>query len=199
MRLSEKKVLFVIIVLVLLLALVSAGMNIFVFRKNLEKVRQEIADKNTQIKLAQDQKQQMDQLKKEIALLEQNKKGFEEKLPPKDKIESYEIFIDTLDNICKEADIALKNAKLVKEPPRSGSAGSQQGSTSYEKISYDLQTEGDFFKLVKFISLLEEYPRFIKVNYFTFSPQDLSQVMLTGKTKHSMTIRITTYVYNAAK
>ena len=199
MRLSEKKVLLIIIGLALILAIVFAGMNIFVFRINLAKVRQEIADKDIQIKQAQEQKQQMEQLKNEVDKLKKEMDSFEKTLPAKDKIASYEIFIDTLDNICKEANIALKNARLIKEGQRSVSPNSQSSSTSYEKISYDLLTEGEFFDLIKFISLLEEYPRFIKINSFSLAPQDMNQVMQTGKSKHSMSIRITTYVYNSSK
>jgi Tfp pilus assembly protein PilO len=189
LRLGEKQLLIVTVSVSILIALGLGALNIFVFNKNLGKVKQAISEKDSEIDQAKEKKKQMDQLRRDVEQLERDKKIFEEKLPTMSEV-IYENFIDTLNIITKDAGILLKNAKLAPKDKKAGT-----GSTSFQVISYDLQTEGDFFDLIRFISILEEYPRFIKVNYFTLSIQDLSQAMITGKTKHSMNIRITTYVY----
>ena len=195
MRLSEKQLLFVTVGVAGVVAVVLAVLGIFVFRKNLSQARAELVGIEEKLKTANEKALKKQELDEEIKKREEENEAFQKKLPTKNEV-AYEVFVDTLTNLSNEVNVVLKSASVTQGAGRGGAAA--PSATDFEPISYDLQLTGNFFDLVKFISLLEEYPRFIKVNSFTFRPGSMANALTTGEIIHELAIKITTYV-NAGK
>ncbi|MBI4834592.1 MAG: hypothetical protein HY811_07230 [Planctomycetes bacterium] len=195
MRLSEKQLLFVTLGVAGVVAVTLAVLGIFVFRKNLSQARTELAGIETKLKTASEQLPKKQELENDIVKLEEENKELQKQLPTKNEV-AYEVFVETLTGLSDSVNVVLKTASITQS---SGGRGSAAPVTAdFEQISYDLQLEGKLFDLIKFISLLEEYPRFIKVSSFSFRPIKMGDALKTGEIIHELTIKITTYV-NSAK
>lgn len=198
MRLSEKQLLLVTLGAGGVVAIILAALGFMVFRKNLNQVRQEITDADAKIQNLNKQSNQLEDLKKRVQLLIEKKAQFAKYFPKKEQ-NTYEGLMDILHNLSREANIFVKNVKQTKEGKTSGPPGTQPTTQGFEKVSYNIQSEGEIFDLIKFLYLLEEEKecgRFIKVDNFSFVPQqDPNKAIETGKLKHTMTVKITTYVY----
>lgn len=193
MRLSEKQLVITTAVVAVIISLVLVGLVLFVFQKKLIEVKTQIKSKEEQLAAKETQLQQMQQLEQRLIELRQSKKQVEELLPRKEEV-SYERVVETFRDMAQKAGVVCTNALAVKETAVSGPQGQSVTPSGFEKISYSFKIEGGFFELIKFISLIEDHPRFIRVSSFTFTPKDVN----LNPIKYTMDIKITTYVYQGS-
>ena len=189
MKLSERKLLVLTILIPAIVAIALAGVGFFIFNKEKTELNKKIEDVNDEINEENLKLGKMVELRKELKKLEAEQDALQSLLPNKDDI-SNENFIDTLTRFSREAGVKLNSATSSasrRGPPSSG------GQTNFDKISYALKIEGDFFQVINYIYLLETYQRFIKVDGFTVGPEGMIKV---GKpTKYTLDLKITSYVY----
>jgi Tfp pilus assembly protein PilO len=191
MRLSEKQLLYVTLGVAGVVAIALAVLGIFVFQKNLSQARADLKGIEDKLNTANSQLPKKKALEDEIVKLEEDNKELQKQLPTKGEV-AYEVFVDTLTGLSDSVNVILKTASISESGGGRGPAASV--ATDFEQISYDLKLEGKLFDLIKFISLLEEYPRFIKVSNFSFRPTKMGDALKTGEIPHELSVKITTYV-----
>lgn len=165
-RFSEKQLLLVTVAVFLVVALPLAVWGYFLHFKSLKPLKQELEQTDKEIAEAKNKQTQMYQLQEQKKQLEEELKVAQEILPTVEEV-SYENFVELLSQLKEDAVVELfLKAKLVKESRGRGPAGREP----FDKVSYKLELQGGFYELVKFIYLLENYKRFIRVDSFSFKP-----------------------------
>jgi len=192
MRLHEKTLLIMTMIIPAVVSLVLGGVGYFVFYKKASFLSKKMIEVDQQTKAAKDKAEKMVETSGRIEKLIEEKAGLEALLPTKEEI-SYENFIDTLTGLSREAGVRLPSVKY--ESPRSAPPGRTQ-STLFDKITYKVTIEGEFFNALYFVYLLETYQRFIKVERFTVRPMGAVTAGDAKATKYALDLSLTSYVYN---
>jgi len=190
MKLTEKQLLILTIVIPAVLAIILAGVGFFVFRKDISRLNKEIFDVNTKIKDEKDRLNKMVELEEKLKKLRLERDTLQALLTTKEEA-SYENFIDTLTRFSREAGVKLSGATA--EEGRSGPPQTGQ-SPNFDRMSYALKIQGDFFQVINYIYLLETYQRFIKVDNFSVRPT--GTVTADKPAQYNLDLKITSYVYN---
>ncbi|MBI5778760.1 MAG: type 4a pilus biogenesis protein PilO [Planctomycetes bacterium] len=188
MKLTEKQLLILTIVIPAVVAIGLAGVGFFVFSKDIAKLNKDIAEVNLRIKDEKDRLTKMVELEEKLKKLRLERDALQALLPTKEEA-SYENFIDTLTRFSREAGVKLSSATA--DEGRSGPPTT--GSTSFDKMAYSLKIQGNFFQIINFVYLLETYQRFIKVDNFSVRP--VGAVTADKPTQYNLDVKITSYVY----
>lgn len=167
-RFSEKQLLLVTLAVFLVVVLPLAVWGYFLHFKSLANLNTELSQVGQGIVQAKAKQDQMYQLQEKKKTLEKELKIARKILPTVEEV-SYEKFLELLGRLKKEAKVELFKAKLLKQKKgRAGPGQAPQGA--FDKVSYELDLEGCFYDLVKFVYLLETYKRFIRIDSFEFKP-----------------------------
>ncbi len=188
MKLSEKQLLILTIVIPAVIAIIFAGVGFFIFNKKITGLNKEIAEITKKIDEENVRLEKMAKLGEELTKLRLVQDALQSLLPTKEEI-SYENFIDTLTRFSREAGVKLTSA--TSDEGKGGPPG--VAATNFDRISYALKIQGDFFQVINYIYFLETYQRFIKVDNFSVRP--VGQVTIDKPTQYAMDLKITSYVY----
>ncbi len=192
-RFSEKQLLLVTLAVFLVVVLPLAVWGYFLHFKSWANLNTELSQVGQDIIQAQAKQDQMYQLQEKKKKLKEGLKVAQEVLPTVAEV-SYENFLELLGRLKKEAKVELFKAKLLKQKRRVGPGQVPQGA--FDKVSYELELEGRFYELVKFVYLLESYKRFIRIDSFGFKPGGTSgSEPTTGGVRHGLKLKLTTYTY----
>jgi len=189
MKLTEKQLLILTIVIPAIIAVVLACVGFFKFNKNIATLSKEIVEVSKKINEEKDRLNKMVELGERLKKLESERDALQAILPTKEEV-SYENFIDTLTRFSREAGVKLTSAISDEGkggPPSSG------GKVFFDRISYALKIQGDFFQVVNYIYLLETYQRFIKVDNFSIRP--VGMIAADKPIEYGIDLKITSYVY----
>jgi len=192
MQLSEKKLVILTGIIAIVISLVLAGLGIFIFQKGLKVVRDQITATNSELQQIDGQITERKKLEEEVIALRQGKADIEKLLPRKEDV-AYERVVKTFRDMAREAEVDFDSASVTKEVT-SGPPGQQAVPAGFERIGYSLKLQGEFFELIKFISLIENHERFFRVSSFNFIPGDTK----TPPIRHTMDIQVTTYIYKGS-
>jgi len=190
MKLTEKQLLILTIVIPAIIAIVFGGIGLFVLNKKIAALNKEITDVSKKIDAENDRLKKMVELEEKLKKLRADQDALQALLPTKEEL-SYENFIDTLTRFSREAGVKLSSATA--ETGRGGPPVPGGQTTNFDKISYALKIQGDFFQVINYIYLLETYQRFIKVDNFSVRP--VGQVTIDKPTQYALDLKITSYVY----
>jgi Tfp pilus assembly protein PilO len=189
MKLTEKKLLVLTIIIPAIIAVGLAGVGFFKFNKNISALKKEIIEIGKKIDGEKVRRAKMDELSSRLKKLEAEQSSLEALLPTKEEM-SYEKFINTLTRFSREAGV-----KLTSATPVGDKGGPPAGQPSFfDSISYALALEGDFFQVINYIYLLETYQRFIKVDNFSVRPIG-GQVTSDAPAIYGLNLKITSYLY----
>ncbi len=123
-------------------------------------------------------------LKKRLAEKELKVAGYEKSLPSAQEIEAMD---ETLNAFKLQAGVKLLERRPVRDP------GTRPGVKAqvplYYKYSYQLSMLADFFAWGRFLVLLENHDRFIRVDEFTAKVEDEETQLL------NITMKISTFSY----
>src|SRR3989339_1560925 len=152
MKLSEKQLLLLTIVIPAIIAIALAGVGFFMFNKEkgdlnkkIDEITRKISDENVKV-------EKMVELRERLKKLEAEQDALQSLLPTKEEI-SYENFIDTLTRFGREAGVKLNSATSYESRSGPPVAGGQ--TSKFDKMSYALKIEGDFFQVINYVYLLE--------------------------------------------
>ncbi len=123
------------------------------------------------------------QLRQEKGKLQDELTEYETILPNGRELEN---LLDMLTEFTKDSGVTILEFKPERE--RQDKPG--ESSSSYKQVSYDLKVDGDFYQVTKFINLLENYKRFVRIDSFEMGKRDLDEPI--GETA----LRISTFVYD---
>jgi Tfp pilus assembly protein PilO len=188
MKLTEKQLLVLTIVIPAVIAIIFAAVGFLKFSKDISKLNKEIADVKKQMNDENDRLKKMVELGEKLAKLRLEQDALQALMPPKEE-NSSENFIDTLTRFGREAGVKLAGA--TPDDSKGGPPGA--ATTNFDKMSYSIKIQGDFFQVINYIYLLETYQRFIKVDNFSVRP--VGQVTADKPIQYTMDLKITSYVY----
>lgn len=178
------------------LAIGLAVYGYFIQYNQLTKIQGEIENVNSQVKDAEAKIVQMIELDKRLEALRKEKESIKDLLPAK-TADLYEDFLNSMVKTAQEAKLIVHGANVADDAKKSGPP-TGGGGLAFEKISYSMRVEGEFYECINFIYLLETSKRFIKVDRFSLRPSNLMDVEKTGEAiRHLLDIKITSYTYNA--
>jgi Tfp pilus assembly protein PilO len=198
MKLTERKLLILTIIIPGVIAIALAIYGYFIQHKNLNKIQQDIADVKNQIKDAQAKVEQMNKLEEKLEGLRKEREGMKDRLPAK-TAESFEDFLNSLAQIGEDTQVLINSATVADDVKKSGPPTAGGPAQMFDKISYNVRVDGDFYQCVNFMFMLETNKRFIKIDKFTIRPTNLSDVDKKEDLaiKHTLDLKITTFCYNA--
>lgn len=174
-----------ILSIVAVLAIVGAiGVFFYLDWRNLSEANAELeAKQNEEKQLRQRIDSEIPDLKRRLAGKELKVAGYEKSLPSAQEIEAMD---ETLNAYKLQAGVKLLERRPVREVTR---AGLKAQLPLYYKYSYQLSMLADFFAWGRFLVLLENHDRFIRVDEFTAKVEDEETQLL------SITMKISTFSY----
>lgn len=174
-----------ILSIVAVLVIVGAIGGLFYFGwKSYSEAKSELEVKqNEEKQLRQRIDSEIPDLKKRLAEKELKVAGYEKTLPSAQEIEAMD---ETLNAYKLQAGVKLLERRPVRDMTR---AGAKAQAPLYYKYSYRLSMLADFFAWGRFLVLLENHDRFIRVDEFTVKVEDEETQLL------SITMKISTFSY----
>jgi len=177
----QKLILSIVAVLVIVGAI---GVFFYLDSKNLSEANAELeAKQNEEKQLRQRIDSEIPDLKKRLAEKKLKVAGYEKSLPSAQEIEAMD---ETLNAYKLQAGVKLLERRPVREVTR---PGLKAQLPLYYKYSYQLSMLADFFAWGRFLVLLENHDRFIRVDEFTAKVEDEETQLL------NVTMKISTFSY----
>lgn len=148
--------------------------------KTTEKV---VEQKQTKLSELQGKIAAIPALRQEKSKLQEELTEYETILPNDRELDK---IFDTLSDFTKDSKVVITEFKPERERQNTG----KTNTSSYKQVSYDLKLEGGFFEVTKFINLLENYKRFVRVDSFEIGKRNLDEPLDEVK------LKISTFVYD---
>lgn len=139
-------------------------------------------------------------LVRELKDLEEIVEEYTEILPREDEV-LRDVFVDTITQLCKESGLVVTGAEPVaveqNDTPRRGVKPQVKVvSKPFERHKYRFELVGEFSQFHRFVNLVENHTRFLRVDAFDLFPIDRSDDLSAAtQPKKRFTIEISTYVY----
>jgi Tfp pilus assembly protein PilO len=190
-RLSEKQVTAVTIAV---FAALTIGLGAAAYYVNVKMA----AGKNDELKKRAEEENTLTQKTTKQRDLENQLREIEGRYEEFKKILPGERDVDMFLNECIETNAQASGISVARLVPviekKAGLPGGKQAAAEpFAKVSYEIRANGEFHKLVKFMSLLENSTRFIKVDFFTIMPKTGSGTNEVVD-NNEMSVRVTTFV-----
>jgi Tfp pilus assembly protein PilO len=180
---NQKLLLSVVVVLVVLVAI---GGGLYLEWKRLSAASADLeAKKQDGAALHQRIDKDIPRLKGELASKTEKVAEYEKSLPSAKEIEAMD---ETLNNYKVQAGVKLVERRPVQESG-GGAAAAKAQQPLYYPYSYRLTLSADFFSWGKFVNLLENHERFIRVDEFDTKPSSKEPGIL------DITMKISTFSY----
>lgn len=195
--LTEKQMTIIIIIIIVITLLGGAGAIYYLQFNILTDKTNSINKLNDQILQAEEKKQNIPKIQKEIDKLRGKEKSSKVKIPFLDE-EEYDRFVNTLEDIKQKALTFVSDVKFnqpKKTAPLPGVA-EQKLSQNIQKIECEVKVSGSFYQLLKFLNLIEGIERFTLVEQFSIAP--IKETKGVG-TMHNMKLTLSTYTYAQPK
>lgn len=181
---KEKIILLTILVASAVIAL-GSGAGVYLLQKKAGVLEQQNTALEGRVAKARTKINKLPELRAERERAEARLVIAERILPSQEEIEN---LVDNLSEFARESGVVITEAAPFRQ---SGYRGGQGGAKKFEEANFSLSIEGNFFQFVKFLNLLENYKRFIKVDGFTVkSGKD------PGK-PHEIELTFTTFTYTS--
>lgn len=179
---ENQKLILSIVVVLAILAII--GFALYLDRKKLSQAQAELQVKlNEEQQLRQRIEVEIPRLKGELVEKEAKVAEYEKTLPSAKEIEAMD---ETLNAYKDQADVMLMERQTVRETAR---PSIQAQPPLYYKYSYRLGIKADFFAWGKFLNLLENHHRFIRVDEFAVKVENEATGML------DITMKVSTFSY----
>lgn len=121
---------------------------------------------------------------------------------PEPSFDMMDIFFKEIEMFCQQAKVGYSSISLVAQKEEKAAAGAAKAKSKklYQSLSAKLEVTGKFYDLVNFMYLLENNTRLMKIDNFTFTPQqkavgkEKGAVVIPEDTTLALTLQITTFV-----
>ena len=179
---NEMKKTVISAVAVLLAVVVACGW-IYMGWADCKKAETVLAQKKAHVITLREKINRIPKLREEKNKLQEELAEYETILPNDQELDK---IFDTLSDFTRDSGVNI----LEFRPEAEMVNGPEQASSSYRKVTYSLKLAGDFFQVTKFVNLLENYKRFVRVDSFDMGKTKLDAPL--GDTS----LQISTFVYD---
>jgi Tfp pilus assembly protein PilO len=146
-------------------------------------------------------KDRIPDLERELSDLEEIVEEYTEILPREDEV-LRDAFVDTITQLCKESGLVVTGAEPVSveqfSSPQRGRVNPAAAKVvpPFQRHKYRFEMIGEFSQFHRFVNLVENHTRFLRVDAFNLFPIDRSDDLSAASKPHkNFTIEISTYVY----
>ena len=150
--------------------LVGGGLVYYFQFVQLAAMRQEAADLLDKVKSAKKKSDAIRSLETQKKLLAAKEQELRAHIPDMSRLE-YDKFANLLDSKREEAGVFIPAATWM--PVRGGrplpGRGNRQLPKSMNKVQYRVSVEGDFYQILRYLSILEKLERFIGIDNFNIA------------------------------
>lgn len=193
---NEKQVTVLTIVLLAVILLVGGAAGYYFYFVLLAERKQDLANLNKQVSDAEKKRDSIPSLESQIAQLEDDLKELLPRIPMRDRLE-YDRFANLLDGLRRRAGVQVPSASYSQaraSRPVPGRRGRGRIPARMHKVEYNVDVKGTFYQLIRYINLLEDQKRFIKVQEFSIVPagREVTPGMAPQRT---MNLKVYTFTY----
>ena len=127
-------------------------------------------------------------LEREVIMLRENVKEYVKILPDEAKVND---FADSLSGFAEESEVFFTKLddKANRKPGKKKEV--------FDRTTFHLNLSGNLFQLLKFISLVENYERFVRISEITIKAGDNDENTLKSEVCHECSLKVDTFVYNS--
>lgn len=190
---SEKQVTLITLGVLAVIVLVG-GVAIYVLQfKVLRKKDQDITNMQKSLKEDQAKQRDIDKVRKDAAAQAKIEKEKEGRIPVLD-IEEYDRFMDTVEAMRQKSGVMIGTAKMVTPKKATGGKAAVKLPANIHKVTYDFVVIGGFAQLLRFLNLVEQQNRFMRVETFSIGAGKSGAVKALGLVP-TMKVQLYTYTY----
>ncbi|MBU0755017.1 MAG: type 4a pilus biogenesis protein PilO [Planctomycetes bacterium] len=146
----------------------SGGLSYWIYDEY-QKTKEEENDLQSQIETAKVKRDKVPGLESEVIKLRENVKEYVKILPDTKEVNE---FVKKLSDFANQSGVELVS---LKDDKRSGRKKTQE---VFDKESFRLELTGNVFEFLKFISLIENYERFITISEISVKAGDYDEDIL---------------------
>lgn len=194
---TEKRAM-IITIACLVLIVIGIGASVYYFHFTvLAEKKAELAQAENAVREAQAKKDKIPGLLKQIEDLKKQEAELIKHIPNLTRAE-YDDLANLLDGLRRRSGVFVDTARWATPQRRQPVAGLPQRTvpTTVHKVQYDLNVEGSFYQLLRYVNLLEQESRFINVESFSISKASDSDSGPKGAApKRDMKVTIYSYTY----
>ncbi|MFH2000199.1 MAG: type 4a pilus biogenesis protein PilO, partial [Planctomycetota bacterium] len=126
-------------------------------------------------------------LEDEVIKLRENVKEYVKILPDNKEVNE---FVKKLSDFARQSNVELVSLKDDNQSNR------QRKKEVFDKESFRLKLNGNIFQFLKFISLIENYERFIKISEIALKAGEYDEDTMRSEVVHDVSMRLETFVYH---
>jgi len=194
---NEKRAMIVTLA-ALVLIVIGIGASVYHFHFTvLVQLRQDLEQAKGATRDAQAKKDKIPGLQADIEKLKVREAALIKHIPDLTRVE-YDKFANLLDGMRRRAGVIVDTARWVTPQRKQPVAGLQSKNVpaTVHKVQFDLNVEGSFYQLLRFVNLVEQESRFINVETFTLTKSSESELgPVRGAPKRNMKVTIYSYTY----
>lgn len=188
----------IITVVCLILIVIGIGASVYYFHMVvLEEKKKELATVETAVKAAKDKQAKIPGLLKQIENLKKEEEQLIKHIPNLDRAE-YDTLANMLDGHRRRAGVGVDTARWVTPTKKQPVAGlpAKNVPPTVHKVQYDINVDGSFYQLLRYVNLLEQESRFINVETFSIAKSTETEIgPARGAPKRNMKVTIYSYTY----
>jgi len=183
-----KKNLIITIAVTGLIVLGSGGLSYWIYGV-CDKARQDEENFKSQVSTFKVKRDRIPSLEKEVIMLRESVKEYVKILPDESKVND---FADSLSGFAAESEVYF--TKLEDSTTR----GKLKKKEVFDRTIFHINLKGNIFQLLKFVSLIEDYERFIRISDISITAGDYdAENSLRSEVMHECSLKVETFIYNS--
>ena len=186
-KIGRKKYRVVVASVTAVVVLASAGLSFWIYR-TYQKTQQEERDYQQKISEARVKQEKVPVLEKEVIKLRENVKEYVKILPDTNEVNG---FVKKLSDFDEQSGVELY---VLKDDKRNNNR--RKTKEIFGRETFRVALRGNIYQFLKFISLVENYERFIKISEIQVKSGTQEKDMLPGDVVHEISLLIETFVYH---
>lgn len=185
-KIAWKKNQIVTVAVTVLIILGSAGLSYWIY-ENYKKTLEEEEKYQNDIAIAKVKRDKIPGLEKQVIKLRENLKAYVKILPDTKEVNE---FVNKLSDFASQSGVEVVSLKDDTRSKR------QKKQEVFDKESFRIELNGNIYEYLKFISLIENYERFIKISEINIKSGEYDEEMLRSEVIHNITMLVETFIYH---
>lgn len=184
---GNKKLMIILVILFVVVFGVMGALCYYQWHDN-DITRAKIKDVDKQIKVEKDHVAEIQKLKRERNNVVQAISELTQILPT-DTEASHQVFLRLLRSFAEQAGVVVENLRVVAETP--------DPKVRIKRYKYNIVVKGTFPEFAVFLNLIEAHTRFLKVDSFDISNDNIRVNYWPEDPEKKITLQMSTYTYKA--
>jgi Tfp pilus assembly protein PilO len=185
-KITWKKYQIITVAFTAFFILASGGLSFWIYQ-SYQKALEDETSYLTQISTAKVKRDKVPELEKQVIMLRENVKEFVKILPDTKEVNG---FVKKLSDFDDQSGVELY---VLKDDTR---ASRRKKKDVFDRETFRVELRGNIFQFLKFISLVENYERFIKISEIQIKAGSYDEEILRSDVVHQVSLLVETFVYH---